>query len=125
MTKLKPIEKPQFYGAIGIPGFEFDKWFDKYVAPLNALIEGAVEVWSEAGWGGIGHSSNLWGKEIRPSDTHKAYLIGIEPIVQESAADILKEWVERMECLHISKFVGNELEMFDRAKAALAREVKK
>lgn len=91
------IEKPKFYGKgvaelICYPGnrFDFDSWFDTHVTPINKLLENAVEVYTGA--------SGIWTTHKENAGiTHKALLITIEPINQETERSLLEEYVLNIE----------------------------
>lgn len=66
---------------------EFDEWYATEIAPL---FENAVWVYGQKT-----EEREMCGFDERPfdNDTHKALLIKIEPIKEESAEDILKEFI--------------------------------
>ena len=95
-----------------------DKCWDEYVEPMNKLIENAVEVSGES----RSSTDGLWnmhetilGKAL-PNHTHKAYLIGIEPIKKESKYDFIK-WVIAVTELYKETPLGELVNK--RAKAVL------
>ena len=98
-----------------------NEWFYEHVEPMNKLIEDARVVYGRQ----KSSSPNLnegekWTFKKFQSDTHRAYLIGFQPIKQESAEDILEAFVLDADRVHytdgsfMSKYVA-------RAKAALDR----
>lgn len=115
------IKKPQFYTELlngdktkerVITKEDFDLWF-------NDLLKDAVEVYGNK-------NGAQWfvtkGRHVR--EEHKALLINIEPIRQESCADVLKDLVHRF---HPDDYSGTDEDVFKiikRAKAALKREEK-
>lgn len=98
---MEKIEKPDWFEIIrskfnNVSSLrdELDKWFQEKVEPINKLLEGAVEVY---GWGEPDCCYGWSYKNITAKNTsmsHKAYLIGIEPIKKETAKDILKELIK-------------------------------
>ena len=130
---LKRIEMPPLvFGSLNA-GNEFITWFDENIEPLNKLIEGAKEVTSLVGYNcGLGFDSDeiLWtelpydpNRDDDPHhEYHKAYLVGIEPIKQESCADVLDQI-----SLYIKNIGGIKEKDFKdlflpKIKAALGRE---
>ena len=117
MKKLK-IERPDWSLFVDEFGVDFDKWFDSEIEPLNKILEGAewVHCFKDL-------ERNCWECDSQPheKDTHKALLIGIEPIKRESAEEILNEILE-------SNMHGNIMdwdvlhEKIHRAKRALENE---
>ena len=93
---------------------EFDEWFDKHVEPINKMLEEGVEVYNDETL-----SDTIWAYDMRPEfvkdQTRKALLINIQPIVKETAEDVLSDilnadWDD----------LGSDLH--DRAKAVLGEE---
>jgi len=81
---------------------------------VDKMLSEGVEVYFTEGMDHLNRSEILSG-----SATHKALLIGIEPIKKETAEDVLREWVEYMNGLHSAKWVNGETELFKRAKRVL------
>ena len=69
---------------------EFDEWFDKHVEPINKMLEEGVEVYNDETL-----SDTIWAYDMRPEfvkdQTRKALLINIQPIVKETAEDVLRD----------------------------------
>ena len=96
MKKIKRPSWPHKYSKTVVSLESFNNWFDHFVEPYNKLIEGAVEVKSYG-------TQTLWRNEsvtqkylngveyVPVLETHRAYLIGIEPIKEETAEDVLRE----------------------------------
>lgn len=117
MSKFMP-PKPEFYAYTLEGGFqrsmlfetEFHSWFAKEIAPL---FQNAVEVWETPG--------DYWSEA--PSavpvnfERHKALLLNIQPIKEESADDILREVVDTI----ASGNVDGGVKAFDKAKAYLEK----
>ena len=90
-------------------------WFDDNVQPINDALDNAVEVSGEARQ----DTDGLWAMhemvvgEPLKHHKYKALLINIEPIKQETCADVLREVL-----------LNNRLRPAeaDRARAALERE---
>lgn len=59
-----------------------DGWFDENCKPINELLEGAVEVVGSSDHGHVPFDWSMSDKHhyFSTQDSHKAYLIGIEPI---------------------------------------------
>jgi hypothetical protein len=84
----------------------FDAWFDTHVKPINKMLEQGVEV---TGWRlseadvGAGDNIGEWtcGSGHDSRSTHKALLINLQPIKQETAEDVLRQ------CLENGNFVNN------------------
>ena len=120
---IKKIEIPYYLDnpmqigskSINMAGAEM-KAFIQAVRDVNQAIENGVEV-SGAMSGAM--VSQPFGQVGKVGDTHKALLIGVEPIKQESCADVLAEILEK----HTGYDLGTL--MYKRAKAALEREDKK
>jgi len=74
----------------------------------NKLIEDAVEV-----YGDYAVKANWWRVGDKKDYTHKAYLIGIEPIKKETAEDVLRAIMSQWRY-----GIYNE-KLLDRAKAVL------
>jgi len=117
------IEKPEpFIGgkinmvAIEVINDHFDQWFDQHVSPINRLLEAGIEVYTNSYEG----RANEWlGKAWVDDPTHKALLINIEPIKQETADDVLRDWLEYSSSRTIRH---EEKDIRERAKAALSKE---
>jgi len=69
-----------------------DEWFDTNITPINEAIDNAIEVrkFDEE----VNSCNNVWFADkgaFSEDDTHKALLIGIEPIKQETALNLIDE----------------------------------
>jgi hypothetical protein len=108
---IKKIERPNWpkflYNIEGTSEFDFGEWFNTHIEPINKALDKAVEVY---GWGRDDGAN--WSKDSLRSESHKALLINIEPIKQESFAAVLEE----IACY------GVTVDRTERAKAALSRE---
>ena len=129
---IKPIERPIWAKLIEFQTHQngetsyrpqrLDYWFDQNVKPLNEAIRNGAKAY------GARYSTDpkewIWDTTSNPlgGKTHTALLIGIEPIKQETALDVLKEYIEGTE-----RFLGwkdhDEYRAWKkRAKAVIARE---
>ena len=102
-----------------------NEWFYEHVEPMNKLIEDARVVYGRQ----KSSSPNLnegekWTFKKFQSDTHRAYLIDVQPIKQESAEDVLRDIISKWD----DSEAGDHTDMvcigrdsYDRAKAALDR----
>ena len=109
---MKRIEKPdketQRGGGPYYPNW-FDPWFDEHIEPLNKLIDKDIAV-----TGFMEHRGNwVWSEEPSEADTHKAYLIGIEPIEADSAEKVLRDLIDGEVACNVDS------NLVDRAKAIL------
>lgn len=77
----------------------FNNWWDHNIEPVNEMLKGAVEVRT------IKYSDDdpslaecTWAKEKywHYSDTHRAYLIGVEPIKQETREEKLEKILRQL-----------------------------
>lgn len=120
------IEKPDWLELLnyGPTGFNLetesilDTWFRRNVEPVNKMLSEGVEVYSyenESGWvvRELNNSGDL---------EEKALLINIQPIVRETAEDVLRDYLETEEesirkngPYHNSPFT----QIIERAKAVL------
>ena len=118
---IKKVERPDWihmahncgYGvALPERGSKyFDRWFDEHIEPINKALDAAVMVY--------GQNDEVGGKSWRlvglGTEQYKGLLINVEPINQETCADVLKQMTE----IYSSYFDDAILE---RAKEALERE---
>jgi len=79
-------------------------WYEDQVEPINKMLEGAVEV---TAWQTLDAEKDWIAEENKTGlpdhfKCHKALLINIEPIVKESAEDILRELYEHNGIVHNS-----------------------
>ena len=120
---IKKIEKPNWEELFKTPLRStiidaFDDWFFEFVVPNNRDIENAVEVRGTR----TGNYALEWSEENPLVDrgfTHKALLINIEPIKEETAENVLREWIKQPE------YPGSSLEIhniIERAKAVLEQD---
>lgn len=93
MSKFMP-KKPVFINnnmlINGVPCISkdvFDAWFDKEIAPL---FQNAVEVYAP-------DDLNGWMRSCPSAYTHKAILINIQPIKQDTPESLLRELIWRHE----------------------------
>lgn len=118
---IKKIKKPWFYqlGQV-VSSDAIDKWFDENIEPINKALDSAVEVYSsnDVDWTTF--------QEVdggQTPDTHKALLINIEPIEQDTAEKILKDLI--MAGIFLDSDVQTEnwiekcIKLADRAKKVL------
>lgn len=105
------IEKPQEWDAIieasesnplcyklfsSMHESELDYWWDTKVQPkinahnaeLERMLEGSVELFNRPGLDGI------WNKAKSKSATHRAWLIGIEPIEKDTPEQLLRRLLD-------------------------------
>lgn len=133
MTKWMP-KKPRYTFFKTIPqgcndnlqivtAGEFEQWWNSEIAPL---FENAVEVYGSEDR--KGYSQFAWLQERHELDKHKALLVNIRPIVQDSAEDILRELVGGMNKTTLITYKGDHPPMnafnvwFDKAKAFLEKK---
>lgn len=64
----------------------FKIWFKHHVEPINKVLAEGVEVYGKSGLLGS------WAKDFEGN--HKALLIKIEPIKEDTAEDILRDYVK-------------------------------
>lgn len=92
------IERPvwcEFVGTIPTSiSYDLNKWFDTHVEPINKMLSKGVEVHKTSGslkycW--LDKPIDAMGFVQGNYPTHKALLINIEPIKQETAEDILRD----------------------------------
>ena len=97
---MKKIEKPFWDRDVVTTDFltgqqsrDLDQWFDEYIQPINDALDEAVEVYSYPAQFD-GELTVSWMKESNGKpNVNKALLINIEPIKQETSADVLRRWV--------------------------------
>ena len=119
---IKKIERPDWMKMWARPGKftnSYDEWFDENIKPFNDALESAVEV-------NCAKFSDDWNcsEYILPTDewTHKALLINIEPIKQETAEDVLRELVAKSYPTFGNDTMAADKDLWDRAKAVLESE---
>lgn len=119
---LKKIERPDwlreivgvFDGNVRVIERAND-WFTQNVEPVNRLLEEAEPVYSCNKHTGM--ACALWGREDREDyhNTHKAYVIAVQPIKHETAEELLREFInKRPDGLVLAAFI-------ERAKKVLER----
>ena len=119
MKKLK-IERPDWSIFTDGLGRDLDKWFDKDVEPINKMLESAVEVYA---YGLSGDKRFSWSSTRGKKDDSKALLINVEPIKQETCADVLRDIKSQLG--RQVQWSETECDLFyERAKKALERENK-
>lgn len=92
-------------------------WFSEVVEPISKMLAEGVEVYGykfRGNWSFRHNETN--------ATTHKALLIKIEPIKQETTSDVLKEWLSHINTHNGADLTMTEIELMKRARAALARE---
>lgn len=100
------------------PKDRLDKWFDEYVDPVNKMIDEAVEVYQKRPC-----TDGLWYPAMhKESYTHRALLINIQPIKQETCADVLRDFLTVKDDVYGSSVYGPWKYLFERARLALERE---
>lgn len=83
------IERPDWYEVLEVKTIaniyktHLNRAWDKAVGPVNKMLSDGVEVTTANG--------SDWNDEYAINLTHKALLINIEPIKEESAEDILRD----------------------------------
>lgn len=109
---IKKIERPEWdeylpavktnlnTGFILGDGSKLNKWFDENVEPVNKMFDEAVEVYCQKvePLGDFIKAESC--KKASEFHSHKAYLIGIEPIKKESAeewrmSEYKELWIEK------------------------------
>ena len=93
------IEKPDHIVWKQMGHFAFERWFEANVEPINKLLAEGVEVYANHNKASKGYAWTV--EHWTDSDTHKALLIGIEPIKpktkEERALDLLREMLAEWE----------------------------
>lgn len=127
---IKKIGRLEFNNFCSEQDLELDQaWdiFNKFIQPINDALDEAVEVIGMTGKSNDG-DFDIWWTDNQDIDgcEKKALLINIEPIKQETCADLLAEAVE-LEIPIVSQDEDiNKLRKINlwrkRAKAALERE---
>lgn len=114
MSKWMP-PKPEHYPWMGFTVSEFDVWYDKEIKPL---FENAIEMVRET------HKSSCTGENWYARDKvalgrgaydHKALLIKIEPIKEDTAESLLKEIVEfnfKKQSIHVLESIHEMVKQF-------------
>lgn len=157
---IKKIERPDFderiysdatdYANITAQAYvskwEFDKWFDQHIEPLNKLIDELVEALkhyqdsidemhdNSSGYYGCDCKNDLE-EELARGPAGSTYINciknisvkhqgGIEPIKKETAEDVLKIFIEEFKGVNQGQAEGdipdkNLREIYDRAKRVL------
>ena len=97
-------------------------WYGTFISPVNIALDNAKKVYFEINpsdpyiltqW--MAHKTEHDGEKILDGKiSHQALLINIEPIEQESCADLIKEIMDGA--------VSTDIDWYERAKAALERE---
>ncbi len=89
-------------------------WFDTHVEPINKLLGEGVEV-----YGSMETNNKTWTplRDVSCRQEHKALLIGVTKINQETAEDILKYITEKWESVG-----GINDQDIQRAKALLEKK---
>ena len=108
------IQRPNWSHMVTVD--TLDGWFDAHVEPINKMLEAGVEVYAT-------RNRPEWLNNKFEDTPHKALLINIEPIKQETAADVLRDFVNDM-----SQYEHHTTQItpyIQRAKAALEREDEK
>ena len=121
---IKKIKKPNWAGMDTEhfnAEYEFGRWFDKNIQPINDALDNAkIGYSSNRDSGGnlicTSYTSYHWHKE--PTDRIRALIIE-EPIKQESCADVLRDLIKAYS--DNCKFPSDSA-IIKRAKAALERE---
>jgi hypothetical protein len=96
---LKEIEKPDWemlcdMNLTSHARYELDRWFHRNIEPINKMIREAKEV---TGWLDNPNEKLFFGEVHSSDDTHKAYLIGIEPIKKKDTSDdLLRDCLRHM-----------------------------
>ena len=128
MANIKRIERPDWgqlinqncrCGSCTVDWNNLIHWFAAEVKPMNKLIEDATPV-----YGRDDGQSSFWSLFSGRESTHRAYLIDVRPIKQESAEDVLRDIISKWD----DSEAGDHTDMvcigrdsYDRAKAALDR----
>jgi len=113
---MMKIERPDWLNLLPMSDTHIrsalNEWFTEHVEPINKMLSEGVSV-----TGYQNDIATVWRDERSncKNGTHKALLINIEPIKQETCADVLRDLVK------IDKYCMGETN-YERAKAALARD---
>ena len=96
---------------------KFNDWYDEHCEPINAALDAGVEV--RMSKTAMDYPIDIYADDkFNKGSTHKALLIGIEPIVEESLKDVAMAMIDSYENNTNER---NEV-YYKRLKAALARE---
>jgi hypothetical protein len=104
-----------------------DKWFDQNVEPVNRMLESGVEV-----YGDKDNTQGTWVMSEEDgdvnaceSDTHKALLINITPIVKDTAESLLRDLINTWDAAEFDEAIDTlciNRKLYDRAKALLGEK---
>ncbi len=123
MSEIKRPDWDDFFYLVDYPTGKLrcSKWFDENIKgrhfydPKDAVVvfcdDNPELVLHE-------HEIQIWKHFDGPNTTHKALLINIEPIKQETCADVLRDLIKDCDGEGIKSLEG----FYERAKAALERE---
>lgn len=114
---MKRINRPAWANRrddennIKVPAYIVDDWFHDTIGPINTMIDNAVVVY--------GNDEHIWWYEGSPGNSaaSKAYLVGIESIKEETAEDLLREYIEQYESMGLESINNNYY--FNKAKKLL------
>jgi len=94
---MKKIERPDWGKLIyvnwhdkSVSWYEIDWWFKTHIKPLNKAIDEALEV-NLIKEENMVHDLNF---DVKKTNTHKALLINITPIVKDTAESVLRDILE-------------------------------
>jgi hypothetical protein len=91
---------------------QMDDWFNEHVVPINKLLSNGVKVT------GVNDDGYYFDHHRSRGDTHKALLINVQPIYEESAEQVLEDIFTSMD--RESRGLSGELEeLYLRAKRVL------
>lgn len=128
---IKRIDRPGWKLMLGVFANEtyqedsikrLNRWYDQFIIPLNRALDEAVVVYArvpEGDWPTVWVQAN---KRDDTTDTHRALLIGIEPLKQETCADVLRDMIEKTTNTDREFVFAETSYWYERAKAALSRE---
>jgi hypothetical protein len=115
------IEKPDWkYDIVECEGFR--QWWSDVIEPINLMLEDGVEVYSFEPLKKSVRWTPQWGHD--ESEFHsKGLLINIQPIKQESASDVLREFVKKSKEVSPTgqSWPNDIIDILNRAKAAIER----
>lgn len=121
---IKKIERPVLLYAQHHSDYprQLNKWFDQNIKPLNKLISEGLEVQKVDGY--------AWDTPDKFSDktigpiTHKALLIGIQPIKKETPSELIDKALKELGVPDgfYPQPVANAVKILEDAKRALEGE---
>lgn len=117
---IKEIPKPGWFNSGGtITVSSVEHWFDQHIEPLNQMLRDGLEVSFRQD-----ESGGRYFEDLNRNDTHKAYLIGIEPLKKETREERLEAAITELLNVSIafSECSSPYISAIEKCKAALANE---